>query len=95
MPLVENVIKHAVSKSNQTIALSVKTQYQNHQLFITISNSWPESTLPTFTAGGGLSNIIDTLNLEYQHANFAINFADGSTQAVITINQEFNGAAHL
>ena len=95
MPLVENVIKHAVSNSNQTIELSVKTQYQNHQLSIRVSNSWPESTLPTFTSGSGLSNIIDTLNLEYQHANFAINFADRSTQAVITINQEFNGAAHL
>jgi hypothetical protein len=91
MPLVENVIKHALSKSNKTIALSVKTQLKNKQLCIIVANSWFEPTPPTFTPGSGHTNIIDTLNLEYNDANFTIGFTNNETKAVLTINQDFNG----
>ncbi|MCJ2376999.1 histidine kinase [Vibrio sp. ZSDZ34] len=89
MPLVENVIKHAISKTINPIHLDVKTRYAKSELCITVCNSWPELTTPTFEAGSGHNNIIETLNLEYDHASFSMDFADDTSCANITIRHDF------
>ncbi len=86
MPLVENVIKHVISRTINPIHLDVKTRYAEGELCITVCNSWPEPTKPIFEAGSGHNNIIETLNLEYDDASFSINFADGISCAKITIS---------
>ncbi|MFA0556601.1 MULTISPECIES: sensor histidine kinase [unclassified Vibrio] len=89
MPLVENVIKHALSKTIKRIHLDIKTRYTEGELYITVCNSWPETNTPQFTAGSGHRNISDTLNLEYDDASFSMNFADGTSCAQITIRHVF------
>jgi two-component system LytT family sensor kinase len=91
LSLVENVIKHALSKTNKSVHLTIKTECSEGTLSILVSNSWPEVDPPIFTAGSGHKNIIDTLKLEYHDAKFTINFSNGSTVALITINHNFNG----
>lgn len=89
MPLVENVIKHAISRTIDPIHLDIKTRYAKSELCITVCNSWPEPTTPTFEAGSGHNNIIETLNLEYDDASFSMNFSDGISCAQITIRHGF------
>ena len=89
MPLVENVIKHAMSKTINPIHLDVKIRYADGELCIAVSNSWPETTTPKFEAGSGHRNIVDTLNLEYDDANFSMDFADETSCAQITIRHDF------
>jgi len=91
LPLVENVIKHAVDRTHHTVTLNINTLYLNDGLIIQISNSWPEENQPTFTPGSGLKNIIDTLNLEYSHAYFEVGYQDEQSVATITINNDFRG----
>ncbi len=85
MPLVENIIKHALSKTINRINLEIKTRYVGSELSIMVNNSWPESTAPEFEPGSGHSNIIATLGLEYTNAKFSIDFANNTTCALITI----------
>jgi two-component system LytT family sensor kinase len=91
LPLVENVIKHALSKTNKNIRLTVKTQYSKGKLSIMVSNSWPEIDAPNFTPGSGHKNITDTLGLEYNNAKFSIGFSNKMVTALIAINYDFNG----
>ena len=91
LPLVENVIKHAVSKSNKSITLKVTTRYSEKHLLMTICNSWPEQIPPKFIPNGGHQNIIDTLKLEYSDASFTIDFSNAMVLATISINHDFSG----
>lgn len=91
LPLVENVIKHAVSKSNKSITLKVTTRYSEKHLLMTVYNSWPEQIPPTFIPNGGHQNIIDTLKLEYSDASFTIDFSNANVLASISINYDFSG----
>jgi two-component system LytT family sensor kinase len=95
LPLVENVIKHVLSKTNKNIHITVKTECSEGQLSIMVSNSWPEIYSPIFTPGSGHKNIIDTLRLEYNDANFSIHFSNKSTVALITISHDFNGEKYV
>ncbi|MCE2570488.1 sensor histidine kinase [Motilimonas eburnea] len=89
LPLVENVIKHALSKTINKIYLEVKTRYVDGVLSILVNNTWSESAIPQFEAGSGHGNISETLGLEYDNANFSISFANQVTSAVITIRPDF------
>ncbi len=91
LPLVENVIKHAVSKSNKSITLKVTTLYSEKHLLMTIYNSWPEQIPPTFIPNGGHQNIINTLKLEYSDASFTIDYSNAKVLATISINHDFSG----
>jgi two-component system LytT family sensor kinase len=91
LPLVENVIKHALSKTNKNIRLTVKTQYLKEKLSIMVSNNWLEIGVPNFTPGSGHKNITDTLELEYNNAKFSLSFSNEIVTALITINYDFNG----
>lgn len=90
MPLVENVIKHALSKTIKHINLEINTRYIDGELSIMINNSWPEAVItPKFEPGSGLGNITKTLNLEYVDASFSIAYANNTTRAQIIIRDEF------
>lgn len=91
VPLVENVIKHAVSKTDKTITLVISLLSSGSNLIISVCNSWPEDYTPTFLPGSGHQNIIDTLRLEYTKASFTIDYLNGETLAQISINHDFNG----
>ena len=87
LPLVENVIKHALSKTHQTVRLNIKTMLLKDRLIVQVSNSWPEKEDPTFIPGSGLKNIIDTLNLEYVDACLEMSYQSKESVATITIRE--------
>nr|WP_158008888.1 histidine kinase [Vibrio cyclitrophicus] len=85
LPLVENVVKHAVNMTCHPVTLKLHSFSLNDRLTIRVSNSWPENTVPTFQIGGGLQNIIDTLNLEYDEAYLDVGYFEEESYAMITI----------
>lgn len=91
LPLVENVIKHALSKTIKRITLKVKINYVEGELRILVSNSWPESSIPKFEPGSGHSNISNTLKLEFTNSEFSMDFGNQRTFGLITIRHNFKG----
>lgn len=84
--LVENVIKHVVSKSNRHIDLKVTSCLEDDKLTIAVQNTALEKQRDTFKQGTGHENIIKTLDLEYGNADFSIKTFNGLTHAVIAID---------
>ncbi|WP_260259265.1 sensor histidine kinase [Vibrio intestinalis] len=89
LTLVENVIKHVVSKSNNPIELHIKSEFNTPQLLIVVENTALSQDIE-FRYGTGLSSIVKTLELEYNNASFDIKNENQRTIATIRINLESN-----
>ncbi len=91
LPLVENVIKHALRKTTKRVTLEIKTRYIGNELSILVSNNWPGNTIPEYEIGSGHRNISETLRLEYLDATLSINFDNQVTCALVAIRHDFIG----
>jgi two-component system LytT family sensor kinase len=61
-PLVENVIKHAVSRTSQMVSLSLRAEEKDGELFIYIEDDGPSATMGSMPGSGmGLRNLRDRL----------------------------------
>lgn len=85
LPLVENVIKHAVSRTLNTVVLQIHIFNFDDGFTIRVNNSWSENNAPAFKFGSGLQNITDTLKLEYEEAYLDVGHQDGESYSMITI----------
>lgn len=73
-PLVENAIKHGVSKITEQGVLKIKIEKNDHQLFIRVFDNGPLFT-DELIFGYGLQNIFDKLTLVYKD-NYTIRFVN-------------------
>ncbi len=71
-PLVENAIKHGVSKITEQGVIKIKIEKNDHQLFIRVFDNGPLFT-DELIFGYGLQNIFDKLTLVYKD-NYTIRF---------------------
>jgi LytS/YehU family sensor histidine kinase len=65
-PLFENVIKHAVYETFESVHLTIKCSLDDNYLKIHLQNNFDESSKPRKGTGVGLKNINDRLNLIYR-----------------------------
>lgn len=73
-PLVENAIKHGVSKITEQGVIKIKIEKNDHQLFIRVFDNGPRFT-DELIFGYGLQNIFDKLTLVYKD-NYTIRFVN-------------------
>jgi LytS/YehU family sensor histidine kinase len=74
--LVENAIKHGISKRIQTGEVILTIKKQNEQLEIVVENDISQTNKPTDSTGTGLENLKKRLHLLYgnkSHFDFSIN----------------------
>ncbi|WP_163930977.1 sensor histidine kinase [Paraferrimonas sp. SM1919] len=88
VPLVENAIKHVLSKTRQSVFIRVEATLDDKQLTIIVSNSWPFDESIEFRPGSGHQNIHDTLHLLMPDAVFHIEQQNKTVVAQITIPKE-------
>ena len=67
-PLFENIIKHAISQTNETIFINFEISVKNH-IEIILSNNYDEKYHTKISTGIGLSTIVERLNLIYNTEN--------------------------
>lgn len=79
-PLVENAIKHGVSKITEQGVLKIKIEKNDHQLFIRVFDNGPLFT-DELIFGYGLQNIFDKLTLVYKD-NYTIRFVNESEKHI-------------
>lgn len=86
IPLVENIIKHVVSKSNTMTKIGISISHSNSTLLIEVDNTNQASDNISFKPSGGHSNINRTLALQYGIASFRMQNTKNITSAKISIN---------
>ncbi|MBV7265149.1 sensor histidine kinase [Erythrobacter ani] len=73
-PIVENIVKHAVSKQSRPVNVMVKCSLESGELSVVVEDNGPGlSGLTASTTGTGLRNLRQRLRLLYgRHAKFAV-----------------------
>lgn len=64
-PLVENAVKHGVSKTSQPVTLSISARAVDDQLFVTVVDDAPHGPVVRSDSGIGLGNVRQRLAARY------------------------------